>query len=92
MTCLHPKDLDDRHGAWQMIARTGKIAAGQLHDSITETSFDGGALVVVFQAQSRHPSLSFTDFIPAILHGQGWLRTAGILDVRLGRDSDPRTS
>jgi hypothetical protein len=70
-----------------MIARSGKIAAGQRHDSITETSFDGSALVVVFRTQSRHPSLSLTDFITAFLRGQGWLRVAGILDTRLGRDT-----
>jgi hypothetical protein len=55
--------------AWRLIARTGKMAAGRRHDSITETSFNGSALVVVFHTQSQHPFLSFSVLITALLQG-----------------------
>jgi hypothetical protein len=67
LTWVHLKDLDDRHEAWQMIARpeTRQKAAGQRHDSITETSFDGGAPVILHPTQSQCPSPLFFCLITA---------------------------
>jgi hypothetical protein len=88
---VHLKDLDDRHEAWQMIARpaTRQKAAGQRHDSITETSFDGGAPVILHPTRSQCPSPLFF-FLTYCFTCQAELRTAGILDARLGRDTQTR--
>jgi hypothetical protein len=87
MTCLHPKDLDDRHERGLAINSAnrqngGRAAARQHHrDELQRQRISGCVSHTV--ATSISIILCSDHCVTARLR----LRTAGILDARLGRDT-----
>jgi hypothetical protein len=90
LTCCMRRTSRIRHmRLGGLIARTGKKRPASSTTASTETSIDGGALVIVFLTQSQHfsslLSCSTTAFTIRLR-----LRTAGVPDTRLGRDTQTR--